>query len=853
MRQTFIRSAFTPSNINTTTSIQSTTSIVLAVSAALLMTDTSAHAASERPTESAAAATIKLNQATTRFDLPAQPLADSLRAIAAATNSNIIFDRELVRGLEAKPLRAELSVGAALAELLKGTELAVLNVDANTAMIVAKREKGGERTSAPPLAADSNRLAQNGNTPPNTQWAPAAETVDRTTVEEIIVTAQKRQERLQDVPISITAMKGERLDSSNDQGVGDALRAVPAVAVSAETFGGGTQVVIRGAAPASDMLGGASPVAYYLDTVPFGFTRHAFGPDMNVYDLNRVEVLRGPQGTLYGANALSGVVRILTNDADLSEFDIKGRTALSSTAGGGISYRGDMAVNVPIVEDKLAVRAVVGYQHVGGWVDKPFADKRNVNDGNIRSARIKINAKPSENFSVALSAWSSDDNFNAPPVSESSGTQLSQAPQPMSSEFKAYGLKLDYEFPMVTVSSMTSYLDFRNQGNLDVGYGSPPFEILTTTHKSKVFAEELLLNSRIQGPWRWSAGAFYRDNKDGRISDFPAAFPVPTDFNDISKSWALFGEVGRQFLNDRLGFAWGLRRFHDDVDTVVNSYWTGVAIPKQSFSFNATTQRLVLNWKANPDLTIYGSYSQGFRSGVGQDPFASAVVPNIPPLRPDKLNNYEVGAKGYLWDRLVMFDAAVFYMDWKQTQQMFVIPVSGNVFASALVNGTGASGPGAEFSISSQPLQGLDLNVNFSWNDLTFDQDVYSAGVLLFPKGQRLNDSVKYTAGASADYAFPIGGQGLQGGVSISGNYSSKRAGVLLAGPGTVGAYAGDNVMLMKLGLSIKSPTKWRGSLFVDNLANKNVLLTPSNGGFSDWAIYARPRTIGVQLEYGLR
>src|SRR5262249_5133381 len=145
---------------------------------------------------------------------------------------------------------------------------------------------------------------------------PRAESTDGDKISEIVVTAQKREERLLNVPVSISVLTGKNLDKSSAQGVLAELNRVPGVVVSSPDGGagglGGAQIAVRGAAAGAAALAGSSPIAYYLDSVPFGFVRSAYAPDANAYDLQRVEVLRGPQGTLYGANAEAGVVRVLS-------------------------------------------------------------------------------------------------------------------------------------------------------------------------------------------------------------------------------------------------------------------------------------------------------------------------------------------------------------------------------------------------------------------------------------------------------------------------------------------------------------------------------------------------------------
>ena len=225
---------------------------------------------------------------TTAFNLPAQPLAQSLRAVGSATNTNILFDPPLIRDLQAPELKAEVTIDEAIVRLLAGTGIGHEFVSDNTIVVGADEVR-------------LIRLAQADAAPSNvsTEGAESAE------LEEVVVTAQKRMERLQDVPIAISVLSGEDLDRSSGTGVRDALNLVPGVISTTLNQNRGSVISIRGIAP---QIGGSS-IAYYVDSVPFGFVRSNFLPDTNVYDLERIEVLRGPQGTLYGANAQNGVGR----------------------------------------------------------------------------------------------------------------------------------------------------------------------------------------------------------------------------------------------------------------------------------------------------------------------------------------------------------------------------------------------------------------------------------------------------------------------------------------------------------------------------------------------------------------
>ncbi len=369
-------------------------------------------------------------------------------------------------------------------------------------------------------------------------------------------------------------LSGVQLDRANFSGVGEALNTVPGVA-STEHYAGGAHISVRGVAAGSPVFDGSSPIAYYLDSVPFGFVRTAVAPDANAYDMQRVEVLRGPQGTLYGATALNGVVRVLTAAPDLEEFEFKARTSASSTEDGGANYRADGAINIPIVPEKLAARAVVGYEDLSGWIDRPNDD--DANDAELRTARVKINGQLTERFSVDLAGWFSRNDYGAQPTSADGKTNASLVEEPNTVDYDVYGLRLAYALPAFTITSNSSSIDYTNLSDLDftpVGFPAT----LTTDLRSEVFAQEIMLSSNADGPWRWSLGGFYREVED-RTVQLLFGGPI-TDFVDMSESVALFGEVTRVFADGRFELTGGLRYFEDDIS--VEDRIPGSTVPKDS-------------------------------------------------------------------------------------------------------------------------------------------------------------------------------------------------------------------------------------------------------------------------------
>jgi len=674
-----------------------------------------------------------------------------------------------------------------------------------------------------------------------------------TNMDEVVVTSQKRAERAQDVPISLAVMGGEEMEHSSMQSVTDVLSLVPGVATNVSGQGGESRLTVRGVTSSGALFAGSSPIAYYLDSTPFGLVRSAIVPDADIYDLNRIEVLRGPQGTLYGASALNGVVRVLTNDADLNKFDFKGRAGVSTTSGGGGNYNGDMAVNFPIIDGKLAARLVVDESHESGWINSPV--KTNINDDDKKSVRLKITAQPIDDLTIKLSGMHQQMSFGAPPEGTNDFTPTTHD-QPINTRFNAFDGKVEYQTPWFAVSSASSYLTYRNDGALDTAPGSTQ-PLLTTLLNSHVFSEEVNLTSKLDGPWRWSAGGFYRDAADSFYQTLGDLIPAPVDERDSSKSYAVFGEVARRFLDNQLELSVGGRYFHDDVglqQLILFGQPAGTPLLNQSTPFHATTPRVVLSWFQSHDLTMYASYSEGFRSGYQQSELVQLSAPTLAPVEPDKLHNYEIGVKGDMFDRLLSFDAAVYYMKWDDIQQTLGITIPGSAaHIVANVNGQSASGTGVDLAVVARPVAGLSVGLNFSWNGLSEDSTVYSSGQLLFPSGTRIDASPAYTAGANIQYAFPFGSTGWTGELEALARYTSTQTTTSIAsGSGEPpNVVASDPITTGRVSFTVAAPANWRVMLYSDNVTNNRRVPLAEVTPYT--SISMRPRTTGIQLDYSIK
>ena len=317
------------------------------------------------------------------FDIPAQWANAALNEFARQADITLVFSSDVVRGAQTRPLKGRYPIAQALEQLLKGTRLSFQQLSEKT---IAISDTVRSEIKAQPRAGANVEVAE----------------ATGESLNEVVVTAQRRAERLQDVPISITVLDGARLDRSSFTSVREALNSVAGVSIITNQ-NDNPQLTIRGVSAAVTRFAGSAVAGYYVDTVPFASISSAIIPDSSAYDLERVEVLRGPQGTLYGASSLNGVIRVLTKDADLYRSDLEARAMTSSTEHGGWNYRADAALNLPLVEGRLAARLVAGYQDESGWIDRPH--RKDANSALQRNLRLKINAHPTEALPLGFTAW----------------------------------------------------------------------------------------------------------------------------------------------------------------------------------------------------------------------------------------------------------------------------------------------------------------------------------------------------------------------------------------------------------------------------------------------------------------
>ncbi len=409
------------------------------------------------------------------------------------------------------------------------------------------------------VAQPATLPATAGTTVPDSQAASARKPA-QTAIEEVVVTAEKRASTVQSTPLSITALSGRQLQQAGITTVGQVVDTVPGLSIRS-SGPGQTELEARGLSSS----GGSSPtVGFYLDETPLTPPAASLNGkvviDPDLFDLARVEVLRGPQGTLYGAGSMGGTIKLLTNPPDFSGFYGQVDTTLSGTAGGGANPTGKIMVNIPIVDDKVALRLVAEEKYVSGWIDRivddpfplpvnpspacapylectrgnvtavPSRTIPNVNDEHLQSARASLLLKPTPDLTIDTTFLyqridlGGYNEFDIPPGSSTALAhyQPYDLAEPFSDDFKLFSTTVNYNLDFATLTSATSYWERDERQTQDASeaiysllnsFGLSPAGYVPTTFTeedlSDQFSEELRLASNGTGRLKWLAGVFY--------------------------------------------------------------------------------------------------------------------------------------------------------------------------------------------------------------------------------------------------------------------------------------------------------------------------------------------------------
>ena len=844
--------------------------------------------------------------ATYSFDIPAQKVEDALSQLAQQTGHQLLFSYPLVDALDSSAVQGTHTVTRALQQLLQNTTLSgrltergvIIVTDARynsdkgrgNMMINTNKRKNLLATFIAMFATGATAQGVDSNQQAATQ---------QNQIDEIIVTASKRGagQSIQDTAMAISALSGDTIEKRGLVGMDDYLRTLPGVSMQ-DRGAGQNSIVIRGIA-ANPQVETQAVGVYFGETPITGLGSNSSSGssgngDIKLVDIERIEVLRGPQGTLYGSGSMGGTVRVLPNKPNLEEIEGSVASRFSQTAEkGGDNTMLQGVLNIPLIEDTLAIRAVayqfdnsgyienvgstyaplVGAIAAGGGVD----DRGDVGADKYTGLRLTTLWQPTDELSVTLGYIQQEiEQEGLPEVNLTLGdfeqARLGVGSDGSRSEFigndvDITNLIFEYDLGWGSVMSTSSWIDYDSLNNVDFTellslFGlSAPMDIRGTEDTEK-FIEELRLTSQLDGSVQFLLGFYYEDE------DYASAGPimwsgVPTfsafdTLQFVTRSTtqkALFGELSYQ-MTDELTATLGARYFEYDQDSLTEGSGALIGAPvfdPKENSDNGDNFKASLTYTPNEDILIYGQWAEGFRLGepkkttpvtcdVDQDGNIDALGVPSRATSPDELESFELGIKTAFADNRIRLNAAIYRINWEGIPVSIATPSPCAV--AFLFNAGKSKSEGIELELQAHVTESFRLDVSAAYGEATLTEDV--PNVTGFGSaGDSLPGSSDYNISLAAEYSFSFAGfdSFVRGDYSYVGRFYNNFT--------ESGLASGDYGQLnLKLGTSFDQIDV---DLFVNNVTNEDEFtwIESGLGGFGFSRAYRlRPRTMGLNLAY---
>ncbi|MEI6719164.1 MAG: TonB-dependent receptor [Betaproteobacteria bacterium] len=698
-------------------------------------------------------------------------------------------------------------------------------------------------------------------------------------LQEVVVTAQKISEKLQDVPMSVTALPGDVLDRLQARSLADFLTQIPGLAVQ-QISGGENRLTLRGL----NAGGVGATVGTYVDDAPFGSSTATINgstvtSNWDTWDLARIEVLRGPQGTLYGANSEGGLVKYVTNAPEMGHYSAAVEVGGDSIDGGGSGGSVRATVNTPLGSN-AALRLSAVDVSLPGWVNDPSIGASDVNRGTKKAARVSVLWSPLSGLSVQLTAFVQKMIFDGTPQVDATPalaplngiTQTRLIGEPNTYNLSDFIANINWANEHFSVTSVTSSSKFDQRSVIDISSGafSPPLNNqqlagvifagqtlgmnFTNNASMTRVTEELRFASVGHQTLEWQIGGFYSHEtaslfESEEVFAIPGGAPtglpalalisVPSTYSEYSG----FGNT-TYHLSEKIDLLAGARYATDKQTN--NEDVTGLLLPPGGLHFatpssgSATTYSFAPRWHVTTETMAYARVASGYRPGG-----PNVLPPNAPPDVPreygaDSTVNYELGVKSEFLDRRVSVDIAAYRVNWKKIQIIEVIDNTG-------INGNGgtARSQGLEWTIRAAPTDGLQL----SWVGATTDAKLTSDALAFGgTSGDRLAYVPKFSTSIDGQYEWKLseatraylGGTWSYSGDQMS-DFSASAPRVTLASYNTFSARVGVAFNRVTLNLSARNIGNSRG---IVNYSAPGALIGASQVAF------LQPRTIGLTADY---
>lgn len=697
-------------------------------------------------------------------------------------------------------------------------------------------------------------------------------------LEEIVVTASRREQSVQDVAASVAVIDPESYSTAGLNSLDEVLKYVPGVNFNDGGAPGQGSITMRGVA---NIFSTAS-VGIYVDDVPYGsvtaFAEGAnFALDNLLGNVERVEIIKGPQGTLFGASSMGGSVRYITRDPSLTEIDGAFTGDFSDTQEGDFNqlYKGEFSM--PIVEERLAVGVSGFWQETGGFIDETSRGLENVNSADLVGGRAALLFDATDELSFELSYTDQKfefSNSNSVPFDVATGEPLfgdyaisSPIDTPTEINFELIAGSAEYRTDWATATLVSSSQEFAQTAVLDLttafgafvdGLLGVPVGTNTVLLDLDISTERTVHEFRLTSPdsdqVEWLAGLYYTKEESNNFQGtqvIPGPLDLvtqqfPSDYEEI----AAFGNL-TWYFSPQLDATLGLRLSSNEmsVEFTGTGVLAGPNLPPETVDDDVQTYLFNLRYRPNDDTSIYGRIANGYRPASANlsliDP-ATGEVLSVPFIQSDSLWSYEVGAKGSLLDGVLLYDVAVYTLMWEDLQvfrSFMGVNVGGNAVSDVTANGF-------ESTVTWQPTNAFDLAATVAYTKSELDDDDPSVGGLA---GEQLPRIPEFTWSLNGTYTFPLGGMDAFVGAGIA--YQDERKTQFIGGTaadGTVIAPANPNFTvpdytLVDLNAGVTFD-RYRVSLYANNLLDEYGFQNAGTSIAGGTATVLQPRTVGVVL-----
>jgi iron complex outermembrane recepter protein len=698
-------------------------------------------------------------------------------------------------------------------------------------------------------------------------------------LEEVLVTATKRgNENLQTVPIAITAQSQATLEAKGAQDFEDFARSVPSLSFvdSGPAF---KTYVIRGINSTGT---GVATVGQYVDDILI--TGDLRQPDLRLFDVQRVEVLRGPQGTLYGSGSLSGTIRTIINPPDPSGYHADVIVRASDTDHGGGNYNGAITVNAPLIDDRVALRATAYDDEESGFINNIRLGTHGVNAEHTFGGRAALLVKIDDLTKLTANVFYQKTRTDGRNIVVKADGDLGRyntdqfVHDPFTSEFKIYNLTLNHDFGWADLDFSTSYFS-RGDDNkfdstlFDLSFGPTFFTDvvgLSTANgltdqedTSRYITNELRLASKLGERTEFVAGVFQQHIRTTFVTlvatSNDAGFiniPVEPVFGQaqahMTEQYALFGELSYKFTDKLTGLV-GARAFYaDEADDLNSTHPFGgfsppVETPTLHSHAHKVTPKFYLSYQLTPDAMLYGSISQGFRIGGGNLANVTPLPPEDRTYQPDSLWNYEVGAKTAWFDRHLIVNSSLYYINWSNIQ---VSDFTDDTNALTFIANAGkARVYGAELEVEGRITRDITVGGTLALVEAQLTQDQPSTNQQFAGHSGDLFPNVPQVSGSLfAQYSHPLTAR-LDSFARVDYSYTGRQGTQFSPENPIYNVVPAYNLLGARLGVRTDA---WEAALFGKNLLNAyavNILEEASN--LTPRAVVPlQPLTFGLELRY---